>query len=407
MAAGAKREDDPFGMFEGVEPVEETEQDATDEVAGEDVEGEGDSEPLGDDAEPDSDAEAEAESPPQPQGADSDGDAEGDADEDPGETEPSTPQGQAEEAPDELALERERRMKAQKAAARYRQELAALRQGQAQNPAQYAPAQPPVNPATGQPVAQPPAPSGDPGYPVQVGQDGTSVYVPREQIEGDVRQVAAQIAAEQMETFRSQQTQAMESTFVMQDPESHRAVVDEAREVDQFVGLACQAAAANGTLYIDPQRAAADPHGALIDAMSAAGIVEQVNDLFPTVGAHFDSFFRAWASQDPFAKLQVYGTIAGGRRRETAQETSEREPALEVQRKPGRVVERVVDTPPSHARRGSGRSDNSADDEREFQRLYKTMISSPGKLSKSQLSRLNELGVTLGKDGFDEDLAED
>ena len=373
-------EDDPFGLLAGTEPVSDDD---------EKPEGDADESPeAGGDPEPEPEPKASESDPgegeePEPLAAEQAESAEASAS-------GAEPEPTIEELQAEIEKMREHNRGVQRALTEQRQRNAQLKQAQVAqvpNPAQYG------QPGAPQPARDPSQAQPPPGYQVSVSPDGQTVYVPREAIASDVQAQAQAAVQEQMAAFRQEQTAMVEQTFVRADPEANGAILNEARMADQYVGLAIQNATMSGALYVDPM--SSDRVGALIDAMRVAGIVDEVEKHFPSVGAHFDSFFRAYASQSPQAKADVYSEIASARKASAAPSTPEPQPS--------RVVEPVRDVPTSMVKKGSARSDDSGGDEREFATLWKTFLQDPGKLSDEKAQRMSDLGVRLGKDGFDEE----
>lgn len=388
-----KVDDDPFGMLSGTSPIDDEDEEASEEVEAETVDDEPEPEPA--DEEPEKPAAkegpGEGEEEPEPLAA------EAEATPEPAEPEETVESLRAKLAERDAALEKERshRIGLQEAIIEARaknQELRATQASQVPNPAQY----PQSPPATPEQVASGSQSGGAPaGYKVVVAEDGQSIFVPRDDIVNDSRAAAQTVVEQQFEAFRAEQDQAVEHSFVTRDPERHRPIVDEAKMADQYVGLAMDNAAMSGRLFIDQQNP--DRMGALIEAMRVAGIVEDVEARFPIVGRDFEGFFRAWASKSPVAKSDAYNRLASLEPKAAA-------PVQEAEIKSeGRVVERVVDTPSSMARKGSTKSAAGEEDEREFQQLYRTFLREPGKLSDEDSSRLRQLGVTLGKEGFEEE----
>lgn len=365
--------DDPFGFLAGTDPVDEDEEQDQPEAQAEPEESTDDADGADDD-EPEESDEEEPEESEEPLAAEAKPDSK---DED-----------------DELERERKKSEGLRQALIEQRRQNRELQSQRAQmanqapNPATYG--MPPQAPQ-GAPQQAPqgvPAPANQappPGYQIEVAPDGSSVWVPKEAIQQDIRQTFA----EYQDQFNRQQTQAMTQAFVARDVESRQPIVAEAQAADEFVSLRLENLLMSGEIAVNPN----DPNLAqtLVHQLEAAGVVDQVQQFFPHVGAHFERFFEAWGSSNPYGKMSVLEEMAAASGQPARRRSSET------------PVKPIRNTPQSMARKGGARNESESDDEREFRSLFSRFVNAPERFSAKEKARMEQLGKKLGKESFEDE----
>lgn len=270
-------------------------------------------------------------------------------------------------------------------------EIARLRQKQRAREAERAKVQAPA------PVrieSESPAPEQPMGIPVNVSEDGTSVFVDTNSVTETAEQAARRVF-EQMSTPTPAQLKAQEEARVMQEfvsaaPDVNRAVFEEAQQADEFIALSIQGALDEAGARIPPDMPLAQRIAIAQQIVESEGISERVAEHFPRIAPVLQEFIAASSSSsdNPMWKRSVLERIASSGE------------GVAPQVKPSRV-QSIDGTPKSMARKGGVRSTSPNAEESEFEALEKEFRSDPAFMPEKKYERYMELGKKLGRSGLD------
>jgi hypothetical protein len=222
-----------------------------------------------------------------------------------------------------------------------------------------------------------------PGAQVVVSPDGSTVYLPDEEIN---RRVAEQVQ-QAMQPSPMQQVamanQQNDQQFLAANPAQNQPALQLYQNVDEYLGLKLAELTRGG---YSPQSV---PE--LTNTLKTLGVDKEFATFFPDTAPMFDEFIAATASQQPAWRRSILDRMAAGM-------TPPTPPDGEL---PATPLVDVTSMPTSLARKGGTRSQAPMADTAEFKALEKGFHADPVGYPKEKYERYRELGSKLKEDGFD------
>ena len=260
-------------------------------------------------------------------------------------------------------------------------ELRETRQKNAELQAQLAarpPTAPPPGDTTAAPVDQP-----NNQIPVTVSEDGKQVYVDFDN--PDVQRIIAnQSRAANAPTPQELKQQALAGAMrdFAAEEAGNSSIVERANEIDDFVSANVESLMMRG---LRPQTI-----GQVVQALEDAGVGQRVAEAYPEMEGMFPEFVEAMSSGNPTWRTSMYRRMKSAAAAPPAPSRDESRPNIPRPK-----------SPRSLARKGGRRSEGGTADEKEYDALQSRFKDDFMLMPEDKWNRMQELGVKLGKPGYE------